>query len=237
MTVRARALVAIVGIGAIVGLSTLTTAVVAGAEPSSTTAPQGNVQPALDPPNGTVAVAASGAPVDNRVAVIVQNGSTRSVRIESVTATATRGGGATVTRARTTTTFPQVVAPGAYALATIKFRTGGAPVGSTLTFRVTSTPSRSATDPRALAVRGLVLSPPLTGSVAQTLDATVGNVSTTRVARAPRLAVMCFNEARKPVTLTTAHLDVSKLGPGKTAPGQVPLDTLCPTYVVAASSA
>ncbi len=229
--VRLRVLVAIVG-----GL-TLASVSVANAEPSSTTAPQGNVQPALDATPGKVAVAASGAPVDDRVAVIVQNGTSGSIRIRAVTAAATRAGGATVTRVRTTTTFPQVVAPGAYALATLRFRRGGAPVGSTLDFRVASTRSHSATDPHALAVRGVVLSPPLTGAVAQTLDAQVSNVSATRTARAPRLAVMCLNEARRPVTLTTARLDVSRLGPGKTAPGQVSLDTLCPTYVVAASSA
>jgi hypothetical protein len=47
---------------------------------------------------------------------------------------------------------------------------------------------------------------------------------------------MCFNEARKPVTLTTARIDVKKLAPAKAAPASVPLTTLCPTYLVAASS-
>jgi hypothetical protein len=213
-------------------------AVAAAADATSTPAPapQGNVQPSLDPVTGKVAVAASGAPVDDRIAVIVENGTTRPARVELVTATATSGGGATVTRARTVTTFPKVLAPGAYALAVLRFRTNGAPADATVKFRVTSTPARSSADPRALAVSDLVLSPPLTGAVAQTLGATVTNPSSTRTARLPRVAVMCLNEARKPVTLTTDRLDVAKLVPAKTAPASVPLATLCPTYLVAATS-
>jgi hypothetical protein len=206
------------------------------AESAPTPVPQGNVQPALDSVNGKVAVAAAGAPVDDRIAVIVDNGTTRPARVDLVTATATSGGGATVTRARTVTTFPEVLAPGAYALAVLRFRKNGAPADATLKYRVTSTRARSSADPRALAVSDLVLSPPLTGPVAQTLGATVTNPSSTRTARLPRVAVMCLNEARKPVTLTTDRLDVAKLGPAKTAPASVPLATLCPTYLVAATS-
>jgi hypothetical protein len=65
----------------------------------------------------------------------------------------------------------------------------------------------------------------------------VTNPSSTRTAHAPRVAVMCFNEARLPVTLTTSRLKTAKLAPGKSAPASVPLANLCPTYVVAASSA
>jgi hypothetical protein len=199
-------------------------------------APSGNVTPALDQVNGKVAVAASGAPVDDRVAVIVANGTSRPVRVERVSATATRGGGATVTRARTVRTLPSVLAPGGYALAVIRFRKGDAPPDATLGYRVTSTPTRSPTDPRARAVGNFVLSAPLTGAVAQTLGVAVTNPSTKRTARAPQVAVMCLSEAQKPVTMTTARLAVKALAPGKTAPASVPLTTLCPTYLVAATS-
>ena len=60
-----------------------------------------------------------------------------------MTATATGAGGATVTQARTVTTFPRVLAPGAYALAVLQFRKGGAPADATMGFRVTSSPARS----------------------------------------------------------------------------------------------
>jgi hypothetical protein len=169
--------------------------------------------------------------------VIVANGTTHPVRVDLVTVSATTGGGATVTRARTTDAFPKVLAPGGYALAVVKFRKNGAPIDATMAYRVTSTRARSTADPRALAVSGLTLSPPLTGAVAQTLGATINNPDNRRTARSPRVAVMCLNEARKPVTLTTARLDATKLAPGKSAPASVPLTTLCPTYLVAASSA
>jgi hypothetical protein len=213
----------------------------AGAADSTSTppaiTPTGNVQPALDAVTGKVAVAASGAPVDDQVAVIVANGTTRAARVELITATATTGGGATAVRARTVSTYPTVIGPGAYALAVVKFRKNTVPLDATMTFRVRSTRAKSAADRRALAVSNLVLSPPLTGAVAQTLGATVTNPSTTRTARLPRVAAMCFNEASKPVTMTTARLDVAKLAPAKAAPASVPLTLLCPTYLVAASSA
>jgi uncharacterized protein (DUF2141 family) len=198
--------------------------------------PGGNVTPVLDAVNGKVAVAASGAPVDDRVAVIVENGTSKPARIERVTATATRGGGATVTRSQTVTTFPRVLAPGNYALAVLQFRKGDAPADATMQYRVTSSAAGSSTDPRSLAMSDFVLSAPLTGPVAQTLRATVTNPSTKRTARAPRVAVMCFNEARKPVTFTMARTEVKKLAPAKTATVSVSLATLCPTYLVAASS-
>jgi hypothetical protein len=205
--------------------------------PTAAITPTGNVQPALDAVTGKVAVAASGAPVDDQVAVIVANGTTRAARVELITATATTGGGATAVRARTVSTYPTVIGPGAYALAVVKFRKNTVPLDATMTFRVRSTRAKSAADPRALAVSNLVLSPPLTGAVAQTLGARVTNPSTTRTARLPRVAAMCFNEASKPVTMTTARLDVAKLAPAKAAPASVPLTLLCPTYLVAASSA
>jgi len=214
----------------------LTMSPIAGATEPVAAVPHGNVEPALDSVRGKVAVAASGAPVDDRVAVIVENGTTRPARVKSVTATATRGGGATATRARTVATYPRVLAPGGYALAVVKFPRDGAPAGATMQFRVASRQARSSTDRRALVTGDFVLSPPMTGAVAQTLGATVTNPSRARTARAPRAVVMCFNEARKPVTLTTTRLDVAELGPTRSAPVSVRLTTLCPAYVVAASA-
>jgi hypothetical protein len=236
----------VIGRRVVVAFTIIASAVVlapelAGAADSTSTptaiTPTGNVQPALDAVTGKVAVAASGAPVDDQVAVIVANGTTRAARVELITATATTGGGATAVRARTVSTYPTVIGPGAYALAVVKFRKNTVPLDATMTFRVRSTRAKSAADRRALAVSNLVLSPPLTGAVAQTLGATVTNPSTTRTARLPRVAAMCFNEASKPVTMTTARLDVAKLAPAKAAPASVPLTLLCPTYLVAASSA
>jgi hypothetical protein len=215
----------------------LATSPAAGATPPPAAVPHGNVEPALEGVNGKVVVATSGAAVDDRVAVIVENGTRHPVRVGSVIATATRGGGATVTRARTVATYPRVLAPGAYALGVVKFRRDGAPADATLQFRVASRRVRSSTDRRALVTGDFVLSSPMTGAVAQTLGATVTNPSGARTARAPRAVVMCFSEARTPVTLTTARLDVAKLGPKQAATASVPLATLCPAYLVAATSA
>ncbi len=98
----------------------LTMSPVAGATERVVAVPHGNVEPMLDSVHGKVAVAAFGAPVDDRVAVIVENGTTHPARVKSVTATATRGGGATAARARTVATYPRVLAPGGYALAVVQ---------------------------------------------------------------------------------------------------------------------
>ena len=44
---------------------------------------------------------AQSAPVDDRVAVLIHNGTTKPVRVDLVTATATRSDGGRVVRART----------------------------------------------------------------------------------------------------------------------------------------
>jgi hypothetical protein len=196
-------------------------------------APQGNVQPALQPVTG-VGVAATGSAVDDRVPVIIQNHGTKTARVELVTAVATSRDGASVTRARSVEAFPQVLAPGEFALASVKFRRNGVPPGATVAVKVRSAPVRATKASRALAVSGLALSAPQTGNVAQTLGATVTNPTSAWTARSPRVAVMCFGESRQPTSVTTARVGPAKLAPGTRATVSVPLTTLCPTYLVAA---
>jgi hypothetical protein len=195
--------------------------------------PQGNVQPATTPVSGVGAVATA-APVDDRVAVLIQNGGTKTARVDLVTVTATSGDGGTVVRARSLEAFPPVLAPGELALASVKFRAGDVVPGATIAAKIRSTPVKAARAARALAVGNLALSPPQTGSVAQTMTATVTNPTSSWKARAPKVAVMCFGEATNPVAVVTARLSVAALAPGKQATVAVPLTTLCPTYLVAA---
>jgi len=202
----------------------------------ASSAPVGNVSPALSSPGTDVAVVASAAPVDDRVAVLIQNGSAKAARIDLVTATATSRDGGTVTRARSVEAFPQVLAPGELALAAVQFRKHEAPLGGSFVVKVRGTPVQSSIAARALTVSLVapVLSPPQTGSVAQTLGATVTNDTTNWTARGAKVAVMCFGEARQPTTITTRRLHPARLAPGKQAAASVPLAALCPTYLVAA---
>jgi len=66
------------------------------------------------------------------------------------------------------------------------------------------------------------------------MHATVTNPTSSWTARLPKVAVMCFGEARNPVALATARLPARTLRPGKQATVSVPLPTLCPAYLVAA---
>ncbi len=198
--------------------------------------PQGNVNPVLEPVTG-LGVAGTAAAVDDRVAVLLQNGGNETARVDLVTATATSRDGASVTRARSVEAFPQVLAPGELSLASVAFRANGVPPGATVVVKVRSTPVTEAKASRALAVSGLALSAPQTGDVAQTLAATLTNPTGTWTARSPRVAVMCFGESRQPSGITTVRAGVAELAPGQQASVSVPLATLCPTYLVAATSA
>lgn len=195
-------------------------------------APQGNVQPTLQPVTG-VGVAATSSAVDDRVAVIISNATTRSARVDLVSATASRTDGGRVTHARTREAYPQVLAPGELALAAVQFRKGGVPPGASVVVKVRSRPVTDARATRVLGVSAPSLSPPGTGAVAQTLGATVSNDTPAWTAIAPQVAVMCFGEARQPTTITTKRLRVRKIAPGRQATVSVPLSTLCPTYLVA----
>ena len=140
--------------------------------------PRGNVEPALDPvPAGKVAVVAPSAPVDGSVAVIVQNGTATPVRNVRVTGFTTTPDGSSATKSSTQSVLPSTLAPDEIALGVVQFRPSAIAADSTLSFRVASRHALSAKDPTALDVGSLVLSPPLTGDVAQLLGVTVTNPS------------------------------------------------------------
>jgi hypothetical protein len=211
-----------------------TAALPAGAvDTMSPGAPQGNVTPTLQPAKG-VAVVAQSAAVDGRVALVVHNATTQPVRIDRVTVVATRTDGGAATRARSVKVYPQVVGPDQLALGAVTFRTKELTPDAKFTAKVRSTPVSTARAARVLSVGNLALSAPGTGSVAQTLRATLTNTTKSWTARLPETAVMCFGEAGTPTTFTTARASARGVAPGKTVSASVPLATLCPTYLVAA---
>jgi hypothetical protein len=141
-----------------------------------------------------------------------------------------------VTSSRRVAVIPGTLAPGGYGLAGLDFRRDGVPIGSEITYRVTSARARarSGADPRGLEVGPITQSTPMTGPVAQTLTFTVTNAAK-RAAKGPITArVMCFNEARKPVNVTTAKVRKGGLAAGRTVTATVRLAQLCPTALVAA---
>jgi hypothetical protein len=206
---------------------------VSAADNVSPGSPQGNVTPALHAATG-VAVVAQSAPVDGRVALLLRNATAKPVRIDLVTATATGADGGTATRARTVKTYPQVLAPDGLALSSVVFRTKELAPGATISAKVRSRPVSNARATRVLSVGDLALSPPGTGTVAQTMSATLRNATSAWVAKLPATAVMCFGEAGTPTTFTATRASTRRIGPGKTASTSVPLTLLCPTYLVAA---
>jgi hypothetical protein len=205
----------------------------AGATNASSGAPQGNVTPTTQPKKG-VAVVAQSAPVDGQVALLVHNGSARPVRIDVVTAVATRADGGLAVSARTAASYPQVLAPDGLGLAAVTFRKRALTPGAVVTAKVRSTPVSTARAARTLSVSNLVLSAPQTGTVAQTLGATLTNGTSNWTARGPETAVMCFGEASNPTTFAKARATTRRIRPGATASVSVPLTSLCPTYLVAA---
>jgi hypothetical protein len=196
-------------------------------------APQGNVTPTFQP-TADVAVVAQSAPVDGRVALLLHNGTDQPVRIDLVTGVATRGDGGFAVRARSTKSYPQVLAPDQLALTAVKFSKKSFPTDASITATVRSTPVSALRAERVLSTSDLVLSPPMTGAVAQTMRATLTNATTSWNARLPEVAVMCFGEASKPSTFTSARASVRRLAAGKTATSTIPLSSLCPSYLVAA---
>ena len=212
---------------------TLVAAPAGAADPTSPGAPQGNVTPSTQPKPG-VAVVAQSAPVEGRVALLVHNGTTRPVRIDVVTAIATRTDGGQATGARTSASYPQVLAPDELGLAAVTFRKRALATGAQLSAKVRSTPVTTARAARTLSESDLVLSAPQTGPVAQTMRATLTNDTTAWTARTPEAAVMCFGEAGNPTTFAKARASTRKITPGDTTSASVPLTSLCPTYLVAA---
>ena len=196
--------------------------------------PRGNVEPALDPvPAGKVAVVASSAPVNGRVAVIVQNGSTKPVRRLRVTALATRPDGSRATKASTQSLLPSTLGPDAIALGVVEFRPRDLAADATLSYKVASARAPSGKDPTVLDVGSFVLSPPMAGDVAQTLDVTATNASSHGQGPARRPGDV-FRRISAPVAVRRYPSKKSKLAPGASATITVKLHELCPSYLVAA---
>ena len=221
-----------VAVATVVLLTSL--ALPAGAvDTASPGAPQGNVTPTLQPTTG-IAVAGQSAPVDGQVALLLHNGTTEPVRIDTVTGVATRTDGGLAVRARSVKAYPQVLAPDQLALAAVKFRATSVAPNATITVKVRSTPVSASRAARVLSVGDLVLSAPMTGAVAQTMRATVSNATTNWTAKLPEVAVVCFGEASTPSTFASARASTRRIAAGKDASATVPLTSLCPTYLVAA---
>jgi hypothetical protein len=214
-------------------LVALATGPAGAADTTSPGAPQGNVSPTV-PPSTSVDVVAQSAPVSGRVALLLHNGSAKPVRVDLVTGVATRSDGGFAVRARTTKSYPQVLLPDQLALASVTFSRTSLPADATFTAKVRSTPVSALRAERTLSVGDLVLSPPMTGAVAQTMRATLTNASTTWNARDPEVAVMCFGEASTPTTFTSARASSRRIAPSGTAAAAVSLSSLCPSYLVAA---
>ena len=209
-------------------------AVAVAAAAAATPVPKGNVDPALDPANGKVAVVAAGAPVDGRIAVIVQNGTNAPVRRVKVTALATAADGSRSTKVSTGSLLPSTLEPGAIALAVLGFDAADVDPDATITYRVSSGRAGSGGDRTALEVGSLALSAPLAGDVAQTLGLSVTN-PTSRTIRGPiSVRVMCFGEARRPAVAVDSRITRAKLAAGATVSTTVKLRELCPSYLVAA---
>ncbi|MFN8028674.1 MAG: hypothetical protein U0W40_20650, partial [Acidimicrobiia bacterium] len=223
---------ALAGTGMVAGI-VATTGGAAAAAPASGLA--GDATPTLSAGTpGTVSVVAQSAPNNGRVAIIVRNDTDGPVNNVRVAATATRADGGAVTSANTKALVPATLAPGAYGLAVLDFRKRGIDLDAQVSFDVRSTKAASGTDPQLLEVSELTRSAPSSGKVAQTLTFTVAN-PTKRAVRGPVSAtVMCFNEAGKPVNLTTARVRRAGLGAGKDASVHVGLAELCPTALVGA---
>jgi hypothetical protein len=206
----------------------------ATAAPTSSTG--GNVEPALDTvaPN-TVAVVASGAPVQGVVPVIVRNGTGHNVTVRRIRAAAVDGSGHTTARASTRTVVPSVLAPNGLGLARVNFEDPAMPASVTYEFDVTSMRARK---PRTVALEptSFELSPPSTGPVAQTLDVTLRNPTTSAVRGPVGIAVMCFGEARRPSVLIATTSRIDRTAPGASVRARVGLRELCPSYLVAATA-
>jgi hypothetical protein len=196
----------------------------------------GNVEPALPSTLPTkVTVVANSAPVGADVGVVVRNGTTKAVDRVKVQATAKAPGGGTITRA-TTTVVPGVLASGALAIGNLKFGKSDLQAGTTFTFKVTSKPAKARAHATALEVREALLSRPMEGPVAQQLGVTIANLGPQTYSGPITVTVMCFGEARNPAFVTTTTVKKVKVASGSTTPATVTLSSLCPSYMVGASS-
>jgi hypothetical protein len=197
-------------------------------------APNGNVVPVLDSADGSVAVVASSAPVDGRIAVVVQNGTAKPVRSVKVSAFATRPDGGLTTRAVTDDLLPSTLAPGAIAIGAVDFRPRPISPDATLTFSVKSGRAPSSAAPTALGIDGFALSSPQEGKVAQTLRVTLTNPNPRTVAGPIVVVVVCFGESSRPTVAAVTSMRKAPLRPRASTHATVKLRSLCPAYLVAA---
>jgi hypothetical protein len=194
----------------------------------------GNVDPTVDTSASTVAVAASSAPVDDAIAVLVRNGTTHPVNHLRVSAIAVAPDGGSAAKAKAVDVVPGALAPGDLALARLAFHHHELPAGAKITYAVKSKQAASGTDPGTLAVQDLQLGPPLIGSPAQRLTMTLANAGRRTVAGPVTATVVCFGEAATPSFAVTAAVKKARVKAGHTLPLTVDLDDLCPSYLVAA---
>jgi hypothetical protein len=203
---------------------------------ATTSATGGNVEPALDTvaPN-TVAVVASGAPVGGVVPVIVRNGTRHDATVLRIRAAAVDSSGRTVARSTTRTVVPRMLVPDGLGLARVDFENPAMSATVTYKFDVASTRARNR---RAVALEptSFALSPPSTGPVAQTLEVTLRNPTTSDVRGPVRTAVMCFGEARRPTVLFATTSRIDRTAPGASLKVSVGLRELCPSYLVGANA-
>jgi hypothetical protein len=183
-----------------------------------------------------VAVVATSAPTDGKVAVVLHNATTHPVRIVRLDVVATTADGGRATRAHTTATYPQVLAPDTLALTAVSFGAKRAPAtDATFDAKVRSRRVSSARAERTVSVGALGLSPIQSGTVAQTISATLTNATAPSwTAKHPATAVVCFGEGGNPSTFTAAKASTAKIAPGVSVPVTLSLTSLCPTYLVAA---
>jgi len=198
---------------------------------------QGNVDPAVDATQPTVTVAASSAPVNGAVALLVRNGTTKPVKNLRVAGTLVTADGGSAVKVNATPIVPSVLAPGALALTRVDFDPHALTAGTKMSFHVRSKSTKTATDPGALMVQDVQLGAPQVGPVAQTLTATVTNPSRKTVKGPVAVMVVCFGEARDPAFAATTSVKHATLRTGATMPVTVNLSELCPSYLVGAKGA
>ena len=198
----------------------------------------GNVEPALPTPlPDAVAVVAYGAPVDNRVAILVRNGTVQSVDDIRISATATRPDGGLSVRAKAKSVVPPRLAPGDLGIAKLRFgksKLPDLPSDTSIKFKVKSDRARSKAAVGALDVQGATLSRPAEGPVVQSLDVTLTNPGKKKVKGPIRVVVMCFGAARNPVLVAKTTVKKARVPGGGTLPVTVGFRELCPSYLVGA---
>ena len=165
---------------------------------------------------------------------MVQNGTEQSARVVKVTAVAAQPDGTQAAKSSTTDVVPSRLAPGETAIGEIRFRAGSIAADPQLTWKVRATRAPSSDDPVRLEAGAFVLSPPMAGPVAQTLDLDVTNPHEHALAGPIEVKVLCLGEAGFPALAASTEKARKTLRAGASAHVTVKLRELCPSYVVAA---